>query len=66
MIVTETGATSTRRGSSRHRRGASHDVPRIKAVVYFDAVGDVDWRLSSYGGVGLHAFAELGHNPGSP
>ena len=64
LIVTETGATTDQ---ADFLQGVADvlpkDFPRIKAFVYFDAVGAIDWRLGSYGGVGLDAFAELGRNP---
>jgi beta-mannanase len=64
MMVTETGATTDQ---AEFLRGVADVLPtnftRIKAFLYFDAVGNTDWRLSSYGGAGIPAFAELGRNP---
>jgi hypothetical protein len=64
MIVAETGATTDQK---EYLEGIEEVVPRdfpqIKAIVYFDAAGDIDWRLSSYGGVGMTAFARLGQIP---
>ena len=39
------------------------DFPEIKALVSFNAAGDIDWRLGSYKATGLAAFAELGRRP---
>jgi hypothetical protein len=39
------------------------DFPAIRAILYFDAFVDEDWRLGSFGGVGLPAFAALGRDP---
>jgi hypothetical protein len=64
MMITETGATTDQR---EYLEGAADvmpdQFPEVKAFLYFDSVGFADWRLSSYGGAGLTAFAELGHNP---
>lgn len=64
MIVAETGAT---KDQVDFLRGIAdvvpRDFPQIKALVYFDAASQIDWRLTSYGGAGVGGFAELGQNP---
>jgi hypothetical protein len=64
MAVTETGATTDQ---PEFLQGVAEvlprDYPKIKAFVYFDSVAAHDWRLSSYGGAGIPAFAELGRDP---
>ena len=64
MMVAETGATTDQ---AEYLRGIAEvlprDFPEIKALIYFDAAGDIDWRLGSYGATGLAAFAELGRRP---
>jgi beta-mannanase len=64
MIITETGATTDQ---TEYLQGVAEAMPKhfpeIKAFLYFDSVGQTDWRLNSYGGAGLNAFAELGRNP---
>lgn len=64
MIINETGATTDQ---PEFLQGVAEAMPKqfpkIKGFLYFDSVGGPDWRLSSYGGVGLAAFAELGRNP---
>jgi hypothetical protein len=64
MVITETGATTDQ---PEFLQGVAEVLPRdfsrIKAFLYFDSVGNRDWRLSSYGGAGIGAFAELGRNP---
>jgi hypothetical protein len=64
MIVAETGATEDQpQFLAEIADVVPSRYPAIKAVVYFDAVGNVDWRLSSYGGSGLDAFSSLGRDP---
>jgi hypothetical protein len=64
MIVTETGATIDQREFLQGAaRAMPKDFPEIKGFIYFDSVGQTDWRLTSYGGVGIEAFAELGRDP---
>ena len=64
MIVTDTGATTDQ---AEFLQGIAEvlprDFPAIKALVYFDSVAGIDWRLSSYGGAGFTAFVGLGRNP---
>jgi hypothetical protein len=64
LIVAETGATTDQ---ADFLRGVGEllprDFPQVKALVYFDAAGEIDWRLRSYGGAGVGAFAALGQSP---
>ena len=64
MMVAETGATTDQ---AAYLRGIADvlptDFPEIKALIYFDAAGEIDWRLGSYGATGLSAFADLGRQP---
>jgi beta-mannanase len=64
MVITETGATTDQ---VEFLQGVAtvlpKDFPKIKGFIYFDSVGQTDWRLSSYGGAGIAAYAELGRNP---
>jgi hypothetical protein len=64
LIVTETGATTDQ---ADYLAGVGdvvpRDFPQIKALVYFDGVGDIDWRLGAYDGSGIGAFAALAANP---
>jgi hypothetical protein len=63
MMVAETGATGD---LTEYLKGAAEAVPtqfpQIKALVYFDATGNIDWRLGSHAG-GIEAFAALGQTP---
>jgi hypothetical protein len=64
MIVAETGATIDQVDFLRGMAEVvPRDFPQIKAVVYFDSLSHIDWRLTSYDGAGVPAFAELGRNP---
>ncbi len=65
MIVAETGAIDDQaQFLADVGEVLPAEFPQIKAIVYFDAIGKyIDWRLSSYGGSGLDAFATLGREP---
>ena len=64
LMVYETGATTDQVDFLAGLGSVlPNQFPLIKALVYFDGVGDVDWRLNSYGGVGMPAFATLGQQP---
>ncbi len=64
LIVTETGATTDQVDYlDSLATVVPGTFPQIKALVYFDGIGDIDWRLGSYGGAGLGAFAALGQIP---
>jgi hypothetical protein len=64
LMVAETGARTAQPEFLQDIADVvPRDFPAIKAIVYFDAFVDEDWRLGSFGGVGLPAFAALGRDP---